>query len=711
MLEYREILIQELGSPSVERRRLAAQELGKNRILTPVQKEQIQGFLASENDPETLRLLQEVLEEVSATVSTWDGLIQEKDVAERKIILRGLPVKGLGDRERMAIRDWLRAETQPEILCGLLGKMRLWADQSDIPVLRGLLDHSWGAVRSMALALVTRIDPVILAGDLPAMLKSSDARIRLGAINALEKLLPDEAGRLMRGALASENAEERILALHAAFTFDFNQIAVSVFHLLINETDRNALRLAGLLAVTNPDPEMAVNINMRSDSLPEKQGAFLKGLAVSIMKAARLAQLLPPDRSGEEWLTFLTCEKRRRLAEKKKSRGTGKKGTLSPQESVTPTDAPSQSPSSPLSSSALVTPGVASPRLRMEPEEWGKKLSSPMPETVLEAIEELRKSNLDFLLLHRQKLLRHPDARVRLRGLILTEASEPTDMQRELRFLLSSKDARLQQDGMKLAFLMDADAVIPILLEKYDETANEEIRKKIEIFFINNPSSAILNTIILKQSRRMGGRPVTTELVERIYESLKVISDFPLKPLEELVEKLLPPDVPLCPEVVALGKTVQAISRKDARSIPAPSVWGGLASGLTEALLRNTTQMAGFFLVTIIVLLVGSLLFPREEKRGSQAKIAMSEALGRVASSPVEVMGRLLALGEGKTTMTVETGTGKIQVLSPKPFAHLKVGDDIHLIGIPREVKIYGVPRLNFQEWIRKSPPEMRKRE
>ena len=677
MVELAEIFIQELSSTSTARRRIAAQELLKITELSDTQKEQISAFLALETDGETHLLLQRIfaippVEAGALTVGCW-----ERALPVRKAILAGLSAKNVPPEAQEVIKSWIGREKDPGILLELLDRVRRYATAADTPLFIGLLGHPWSGVRSRALTIVSEKNPSGLVCSLPGLLKSPDVRIRLDALKALDRLLPREAGRILREALDADDPEARIMALHAAFTFDFAQIALSVVRLLLCETDREAMRLAGLLAITNPDPEIAGQIATMAEKVAEARSGFLKNLAGAIMKGAQLAGLISREKTWEEWLEFY---------KKKRSSGAGQKisGTVpadsQPAERTMLTASPELSAASPIDVDALE-----------------RNLTATAPETVITAFDALRLKHSERIEMHLQPLLRHSDPRIRLRALVFLKSYDPDDLRRELKAMLNSLNVQFQREAVRLAFLTDAELVTPIFLDHLDHSSSEQIREQLELFFITNPSMNLLKTLILKQAERTAGKVVLPELVNKVYHSLQQTSSTPLSPLEDIAEKIVPPAPPATSELARLTKAVKRIQGNAPQNTPGSEI----RKAAEEMIASAAPQLIGF-LVTVIVLMLGARFFflPSDAMgKGSAVLTRPASPTPSARGEPIRLSGTVLSLTKNRKYLMIKTPTGKVRIFSKTPFADHKIGAAVQMRCVSRRLKTFGVPSYDFLDW------------
>ncbi|NLI75884.1 MAG: HEAT repeat domain-containing protein [Candidatus Riflebacteria bacterium] len=650
--DFAEVLLAELSAASADRRRLAAAGLSRSLGFSVVQQERLALLLHAETDPQVRVLIQQAIEN-GRPADAGDGTNPlDWDLTVRLAVVKSLPCPLDLGRDQVT-KKWFLGETDAGVLVIFLGKLVSVADAVVADRLQELLRRSdWPTIQVRALRLLAGHDIDRVSELLAGFLVSGHPLLRIETVRVLERHFPAEAARFLREALLSSDPEMRFAGLQAAFTVDFREIALAVQHILLQETDSGVLRLAVILAVNNPDPEIALRLHAKALRATGGRSAVLHQISTKLFEASKLIGLVAREVTPDLFFHQSLASP----APTPVVAGPSASGEDAPR-----VDAPAEEvPFAPVPPSAA---------------ELLAQLKSRNPREVAAAVDALGKSAPEELLPHLQSLLRHADPRVRLKMQGVLERIDPGAVQSVLQNLLRQPTAAVRQQGVRLGSLMDPVSVMPFLLEAYDRETDPGLKRDLELFFVNNPSPSLLRHLIQRLAVREERVVRAPEVVAQVHAGLSSLAGGETPPLAVLLEEHAPHPAPVLPTMTRLAKDLRQIHFDPDR--PGSRGWKGFFQEWWEALRHQEgfptrwAMVAGVGLVTLLGLGISrswTLSAPTVDRQTTDTAIREEVILdGRVvAVSPQQVIVKtstgIFRIGGGDFGSVQPGWVGKIKV-------------------------------------------------
>ena len=327
-----------------------------------------------------------------------------------------------------------------------------------------------------------------------------------------------------------------------------------------------------------------------------------------------------------------------------------------------------------------------------------KQLASNDTGKVLVAFRAMKKHFPHELSLHIQKLLRHGDPRVRLQAKSFLEKIDPADFLREFSLLLRSPDDENRKEAIRIAFLTEGDLVAPQVVAAYRRETNALIRTDMETFFEGNPSFGLLKILIPLCCLRSAEQLIPEPILERVYASLKSISEFPLKPLPELLKEFYPPpEKQLTKEVRNLRASIENYHLFGKLAEKYPHL--NLAEEFVKGFLANKHWTIAFFLITIFVMVMFRLVVSPVNSasvKGKPLRLIFSHK--EVSSQVFSIEGVVASVDSDGSSCRLRTSSGTFEVTG-RYFSLLRKGEKKKMLVRSKKIHSFGVPRFDFVSW------------
>ncbi|MFZ2959287.1 MAG: HEAT repeat domain-containing protein [Candidatus Ozemobacteraceae bacterium] len=279
--------LEELGAP-VKSFRIMALEWAIHEGNGPALLQALEKRQTEESDEECLSLLSHAIYAVqrrseggklpAKLIHAFPDTFSAASPHDKIEILRNLQTAEKRRHAQM-VPGLLAGETDPAVATALIRLFLPFWPEPGIEELLEKLDSPFLGVRIAALEGLATRAPVRLSAKLPALLQSSDPRIRAVAIQAQARISPEDALAQTAAMLSSPFPETRACGLQVCCYLPFALIKPQLHGFIAVESNLELVKRAGVLFQSNPDQETPFNLMEMADTAPPAKANLLRGFA------------------------------------------------------------------------------------------------------------------------------------------------------------------------------------------------------------------------------------------------------------------------------------------------------------------------------------------------------------------------------------------------------------------------------------------------